>query len=281
MRVGPVLQGAAGIAVLTVMDAIIKAVSARYAVSEVTFLRFGCGAVIAAAALPVLRPGLPSRETLVAHGGRAFITVGAATSFFFALGQLPLAKALVLSFLSPMFLALFGALILGERVDGRIVLALVAGFANTLVVVSDQIDPAGGTRSLAGAAAALFSALCYALGQTLLRARAQRDPLIIIVVLQNLGPAVLLAPFAYAVWRMPTPGDFALFTVIGALGVSGHVLLTTAFARAEAARLAPLDYTSLIWAVTLGYIWFGEVPTLATIIGAALIIGGTLLASRR
>jgi drug/metabolite transporter (DMT)-like permease len=281
MRVGPVLQGAAGIAVLTVMDAIIKAVSARYAVMEVTFLRFACGAMIAAATVPVLRPGVPSRETLVAHGGRAFITVGAATSFFFALSQLPLAEALVLSFLSPTFLALFGLLILGERVGGRIVVALAAGFAGTLVVVSDQIDPSGGTRSLAGAAAALFSALCYALGQTLLRARAQRDPLITIVLLQNLGPAVLLAPFAYAVWRMPTAADFGLFAAIGALGVSGHVLLTTAFARAEAARLAPLDYTSLIWAVMLGYVWFGEVPTLATVLGAALIVGGALLTSRR
>src|SRR5690606_26621286 len=98
-----------------------------------------------------------------------------ALSFFYALGQLPLAETLVLSFLAPMFVALFGMLILRERVARHVVVAIAIGFAGTLVVVFGQNEAAQASRSLTGVAAALFSAVTYALSMVLLRQRAQRD----------------------------------------------------------------------------------------------------------
>jgi drug/metabolite transporter (DMT)-like permease len=68
---------------------------------------------------------------------------------------------------------------------------------------------------------------------------------------------------------------------MGFLGVIGHVLMATAFAKAEAARLAPLEYTALVWAALFGYVAFAEVPTMATLGGGALIVGAALLANRR
>jgi drug/metabolite transporter (DMT)-like permease len=279
MRAGAVLRAASAIAVLSLMDAVIKAMAARYPTLQVAFLRFGFGLLVATAALALARPGLPTRETLIANAGRAVLTVLTATTFFFALGELPLAEALVLTFLSPMFVALFGVLMLGERPDRRIVTALVAGFAGVLVVVSDQLE--AGARSLTGVAAALVSAVCYAFGLVLLRARAQRDPIVYIVFLQNLGAALILLPGAYVAWQPLTWPDLGSFALIGALGVGGHFLLTSAFARAEAARLASLEYTALIWAALLGYVFFQEVPTLATAVGAPLIVAGAVVASRR
>jgi drug/metabolite transporter (DMT)-like permease len=281
MRAGAVLRAATAIAVLSLMDAIIKAMAASYPIFQVAFLRFGFGLVVATAALALARPGLPSRETFLANAARAVLTVFTATTFFFALGELPLAEALVLTFLSPMFVAFFGVLMLGERPDRRIVAALVAGFAGVLVVVSAQLETGDRARSLAGVAAALVSAVCYAFGLVLLRARAQRDPIVYIVFLQNLGAALILSPGAYWVWQPPTWPDIGLFALIGALGVGGHFLLTSAFARAEAARLASLEYTALIWAALLGYAFFQEVPTLATAAGAVLIVTGAFVASRR
>jgi drug/metabolite transporter (DMT)-like permease len=281
MRAGAVLRAATAIAVLSLMDAVIKAMAASYPIFQVAFLRFGFGLVVATAALALARPGLPSRETFLANAARAVLTVFTATTFFFALGELPLAEALVLTFLSPMFVAFFGVLMLGERPDRRIVAALVAGFAGVLVVVSAQLETGDRARSLAGVAAALVSAVCYAFGLVLLRARAQRDPIVYIVFLQNLGAALILSPGAYWVWQPPTWPDIGLFALIGALGVGGHFLLTSAFARAEAARLASLEYTALIWAALLGYAFFQEVPTLATAAGAVLIVTGAFVASRR
>ena len=280
-RIGAFPRAAAAIAVLSAMDAVTKAMAARYPVFEVAFLRFAFGLVLASGTLLLARPGWPSRETVIANGGRALIAVMTATTFFFALSRLPLAETLVLTFLSPMFVALFAVLMLGERPDRRIFMALAAGFAGVLVVVSDQFGAGAEARSLAGVGAALVSAVCYAFGLVLLRARAQRDPMVYIVFFQNLGPALIIAPFAYAVWQTPDLADLGWFALMATLGVSGHFLMTSAFSRAEAARLAPLEYTALIWAALLGYGFFAEVPTWATLAGAVLIVTGAVIASRR
>ena len=82
-------------------------------------------------------------------------------------------------------------------------------------------------------------------------------------------------------WTPPTLADTALFAVLGTLGVTAHTMLAHAFARIEAARLAPVGYVTLVWGVLLGALLFAEVPGLATLAGAALIVLGTLLTRRR
>jgi S-adenosylmethionine uptake transporter len=280
MQFGPVLRATAGIAVLSVMDAVIKGMAAHYPILQVTFLRFVCGTLVATGVIVAMRPGWPSRETVVANAARSVVAVLTATTFFYALGQLPLAETLVLSFLAPTFVALFGMLLLKEPVDGRIVAALAVGFAGTLIVALGG-GGGGAARSWAGVAAALASAVLYALSVVLLRQRAQRDKFMHIVIFQNVGPMLLVSPFGVAVWQPVAGAHLAWFLVMGVLGVIGHVLMATAFAKAQAARLAPLEYTALIWAAVIGYAVFGEVPTLATLGGGALIVGAALIASRR
>jgi S-adenosylmethionine uptake transporter len=281
MQYGPALRAAAGIAVLSVMDAVIKGMSAFYSTFQVASLRFLCGSLIATGVVVVMRPGWPSRETIRANLLRSVAAVITAITFFYALGQLPLAETLVLSFLSPMFIAVFGLLMLKEKVDSRIIVAIVVGFAGTLIVVLGQTEDAGATRSWSGVAAALLSAVSYALSLVLLRQRAQRDKYLHIVLFQNIGPAILVLPFALWVWQPVNLTHLAWFMVLGVLGFIGHVLMATAYARAEAARLAPLEYTALIWAVLLGYGAFGEIPTWATLGGGLLIVAAALLTSRR
>ncbi len=281
MQFGPALRAAAGIAVLSIMDAVIKGMSASYPTFQVAFLRFACGSLVAVVVIAAMRPGWPSRETVTANMMRSVIAVVTAVSFFYALAKLPLAETLVLSFLSPMFIALFGLLMLKERVDARIIGAIVIGFAGTLVVVLGQTGDTGSARSWAGVAAALASAVTYALSLVLLRQRAQRDKFLHIVLFQSIGPAILVAPFAFFVWQPLNLAHIAWFMLMGILGFVGHILMTTAYAKAEAARLAPLEYTALIWAAGIGYGVFSEVPTWATVGGGALIIMAALLTSRR
>jgi drug/metabolite transporter (DMT)-like permease len=281
MQFGPALRAAAGIAVLSFMDAVIKGMAAYYPTFQVAFLRFLCGSLIATGAVAVLRPGWPSRETVTANMMRSVIGVVTAVSFFYALGQLPLAETLVLSFLSPMFIALFGLLMLQERVDMRIVGAIGIGFAGTLIVVMGQTEEAGAARSWTGVGAALLSAVTYALSLVLLRQRAQRDKFLHIVFFQNVGPAILVAPFAALVWSALNPVHLAWFMLMGVLGFIGHILMATAYAKAEAARLAPLEYTALIWAALIGYGVFSEIPTWATLGGGALIVAAATLTARR
>ncbi len=281
MQYGPALRAAAGIAVLSVMDAVIKAMAVHYPTFQVACLRFACGSVIATGVVAVMRPGWPSRETVVSNLLRSIAAVATAIFFFYALSQLPLAETLVLSFLAPMFIALFGALLLKEKIDGRVVAALAIGFTGTLVVVLGQIEEGGNSRSWLGVAAALASAVTYGFSLALLRQRAQRDKYLHIVFFQNIGPAVLSAPLAALVWMPLSLEHLAWFMVMGVLGFIGHVFMATAYAKAEAARLAPLEYTALIWAVLIGYGFFSEVPTWATLGGGLLIVGSAFLTSRR
>ncbi|MBZ6076140.1 DMT family transporter [Microvirga puerhi] len=281
MQFGPALRATAGIAVLSVMDAVIKGMAAHYPIFQVAFLRFACGTLIATGVVAVLRPGWPSRETVTANLMRSVAAVVTAVSFFYALGQLPLAETLVLSFLSPMFIALFGLLLLREKVDSRILLAIAVGFGGTLVVVLGQSEGAQAARSWSGVGAALLSAVTYAFSLVLLRQRAQRDKFMHIVFFQNVGPGILVLPFALLVWQPLNWPHLAWFMSMGVLGVIGHVLMATAYAKAEAARLAPLEYTALIWAALIGYGVFSEIPTWATMGGGTLIVLAALLTSRR
>jgi len=271
-----------GVAILSVMDALIKGVSARVPVLEIVFLRFFFGSLTALFVIAWARPAFPTRETILVNSARALLIVFTAVCFFYALSVLPLAETLALAFLAPVFIAVFGALILREAIDGRVVVALAAGFAGVLVIVYGKADM--GTLddgAILGALAALASAVTYALAMVLLRARARKDSLVVIVSLQNMVPALILIAPAGFVWVTPEAFDWGMLAAIGILGVAGHLLLARAFSRAEAAKLAPLDYTSMIWALLFGYIFFAEVPTLYTFAGSGLIILGALVASRR
>jgi S-adenosylmethionine uptake transporter len=263
---------------LSFMDALIKMLVARYPTLEIAFLRFAFGAIWAAALVGIARPGWPTRETVFYNLTRSVLVVMTATSFFYALGQLPLADAVALSFVSPMFLALFGSMFLNERVDKRIALALVAGAAGMLLIAGGRIGSGTYTEAtILGVAACTVSAVSYALALVLLRARALRDALPIIVLFQNLGPAVLLAVPAWIVWTPLSREDVVVLVLISGLGVAGHYMLALAFARAEAARLAPVQYTTLIWGALFGYLFFSDVPGGATWLGASLIVAGAIV----
>lgn len=281
-RATAVAEAALGIALLSIMDATIKGLSARYAVVEIAFARYAFGSLAMGFLVWRLRPGWPSREAIRANGVRALLVVVTALSFFHGLSALPLAEALALSFLSPILIALFATLLLREPLRPPVLAALLVGFVGVGVVVHGQAEAGGSeARSLFGIAAVLLSALTYALSMVLLRARARRDPVITIVAIQNFGPALILgAPTALA-WQAPGGFDLALLALAGLLGVAGHLVLSRAYAAAEAARLAVVEYTAMIWALGIGYAFFDEVPTVSTLVGAGLILAGALIASRR
>ncbi len=267
---------------LTLMDACIKSLTPHYPTFQIAFMRFVMGSIFAIALFAWSRPSWPTRDAIRYNALRTILVVVTGLSFFFALGKLALAEAMALSFVSPLFMALFGVLLLGERFDAKMGIALAAGIAGMSVIVSGRLGTGGAisTDTLLGAGAVLVSAMTYALAMVMLRARAQVDPLPTIVLFQNAGPAILLAIPAFAVWQPPTVPHLALFLLIGALGVGGHTLLTNAFARAEAARLAPVHYVILVWGIFFGFVFFAEIPTFWTLAGAALIVVATLVARK-
>ena len=278
---GPVLMAVIGIGVLSVMDGLIKFVAVAHSTPQIALMRYVFGGLVALAVFRASGTPWPGRDTLRPHMWRSVVVAGTALSFFYALAVLPLAVVLALSFTSPIFIALFAALILGERPNRSIFVALALGFAGVLVVLGHELTEAGRADNVLGLGAALFSAVTYALSMVVLKSRATRDPLPTIVFLQNGFAMVLLAPLGIIHWTPPAMGELGVFLAIGLLGTTGHLCMARAYRGADASRLGVLEYTSFIWAVTIGFLVFAEVPTLSTLAGAALIIGGALIASRQ
>jgi drug/metabolite transporter (DMT)-like permease len=287
----PAVSGAFALAVVAVgllagMDAMVKGQAAAFPTAQIALLRFAFGSLAILVAITVMRPARPRLETVIANSWRAVLSVVTSVTFYYALGRLPLAETLALSLLSPCTTVLFSVVMLRESVSRSLIIALIIGFLGMLVIVAPNF---GGARAsiatFEGTLAVLLSTLTYSLSLVLLRSRATRDHPLIIVAVQNIGPMLIigalmpLAPVGF--WLPLAPSDLLNFACIGTLGICGHLALAKAYSLAPAGRMAPADYTMLIYGSIFGYFFFAEIPAWTTIAGALLIIVSSFTATRR
>ena len=212
--------------------------------------------------------------------GRGLLSVGGMYSKFAALTRLPLADVTAIQFASPLITVGLAALILKERVRIYRWSAVVVGFVGVLIMLVPHLDPTHYT-SLASAAAVgamltLLSAFINAgtVIQTRRLTRTETTPSIVFyfsLICTIAGAATL--PFA---WHTPTLFELAVLITLGILGGLAHIFLTESYRFASASVIAPFDYTSMLWALLLGYWMFGEVPTALVFVGAAIVIAAGL-----
>ena len=212
--------------------------------------------------------------------GRGLMSVGGMYSNFAALTRLPLADVTAIQFASPLITVGLAALILKERVRIFRWSAVCVGFVGVLIMLVPHLDPAHYT-SLASAAAvgamlAVLSAFINAgtVIQTRRLTRTETTPSIVFyfsLICTIAGAATL--PFA---WHTPTLFELAILITLGILGGLAHIFLTESYRFAAASVIAPFDYTSMLWALMLGYWMFGEVPTTLVFVGAAIVIAAGL-----
>ena len=202
---------------------------------------------------------------------RAGFLVSSIACLFVSLTYLPIAEATVIGFTGPLFITALSVPFLGERVGWHRWLAVVVGLAGVLVMVRP-----GGAVWHWSASIALFGAMTFACFQLVTRRLASRDRHATTLLYTSIGGtawASLMVPFF---WTMPAPAHMVMFLIIGAMGAAAHLCMLQAFARAEASLLAPFNYSKLIWVVILGYLVFGDLPGLDTLIGSAIIIAAGL-----
>jgi S-adenosylmethionine uptake transporter len=266
----------AGIAFLCFMDGVIKHLVTTHDALTVTFGRYVFASLFAL--LIWVRAGRPAltAEMWRVHSLRGVVIAVSAAAFFWSLKVLPLAEAITLSFIAPLLIPVFASILLKEKLRARSILAGAAGFGGVVVsALGAPAAEAGGQRAL-GVAAVLCAAVTYALSLTLLRGRAGRDGPEVVGLLAALIPGAILA--GPALWTGDMPGTAALpyFVLMGLFGAAGMFLLARAYAGAEAQRLAPLEYTALVWAAAIGLLFFGEAPRWQVLAGALIIIGACL-----
>jgi drug/metabolite transporter (DMT)-like permease len=213
--------------------------------------------------------------------GRGLLSVGGMFTNFSALTRLPLADATAISFASPLITVALAAIILKERVRIYRWSAVLIGFGGVIVMLIPHLDigryaAIGGAAAAAGSMFAVISAFCNAGTVIQTRRLTQSETTSSIVFYFSLVCAIagaLTLPFA---WHSPTARELAALIALGILGGFAHILLTESYRYATASLVAPFDYTSMLWALLLGYWLFGELPDTLVYVGASIVAAAGL-----
>ncbi len=258
----------AGVACLSVNDALAKTLTQTYSPLQILFMRnviaLPFALLIAAkiGGVEALKSWRPS-----AHFLRGVLWIGATILFFTSIMHLGLAQATALIFVAPLFITAISALFLKEHVGWRRWMAVIFGFFGVLIIVRPSA-----TSFEAASLLPVATAFIYALLMISARWVDQRES-VWTLLLYLTGTSALLSAFIVPFfWTSIRTEDLWLFFAIAIFGTAGMTMMTQAFRLAPAVVIAPLDYTALLWATTLGWVFWNEIPDTLTFVGSAVII---------
>ncbi|WP_424810719.1 DMT family transporter [Roseococcus sp. YIM B11640] len=260
------------------MDTSLKLMTASYPVLQLTWARFVFSSLMVVTFMWLTMGRLPWRSRAPGlQALRSLLLCGCNIAFTIALAHIPLADATAVGFASPLITLALAALILREEVSPRRWLGVAIGFVGVMVALRPPF--------LTGAPLhwayllPLVMAAMNGLYQILTRRLASLDDSRVTIFHTNIAgglAATFVQPFVFV---SPTALDWLALMGLGVLGALGHGLLVLAYARAPASLLAPLSYTQLIWASCAGVLVFQDWPDGISLIGAAIIAAGGLLAA--
>ena len=266
----------AAIFLFVTMAGVIKSTSETVSPGQAVFFR-------SAFAIPVilvwltmrneLRQGLITRKPGY-HVLRGILGTTAMGLSFFGLGLLPLPEVTAIGFATPIFTVVLAAVMLGERIRMIRVTAVLTGLLGVMIMLWPRLSGSGDLQDGAtlGAIAILVATLMRSLVQIHVRRMVETEHTAAIVFYFSLTAAslsLLTVPFG---WVVPDIQTVLLLISAGVMGGIAQILITSAYRYGSASMLAPYDYSSMIFAVVIGYVWFSELPTVVMLTGAALVI---------
>jgi len=215
------------------------------------------------------------------HLTRSVLGCIALVTWLIALRFLPLADVTALLYLAPILNVIFGALLLKEHVGIYRAGAVVTGMIGMIVIMATSFRGQYDEWTTIGVVCCLINTTCTSLSLIQIKHLSATESTVAIVFYFSLfssGLALLSLPFG---WVFPTANQWLLLVGIGLLGGLGQLLLTACYRFAPISLVAPFEYVTLIWAILIALIFFDEIPTAATLAGAALIIAsGSVVAYR-
>ncbi|AGT10061.1 DMT family transporter [Paracoccus aminophilus] len=266
------------VVVFTVMAAIIKLNADEIPAGQQVFFR-------SFFAIPVILGWLIWRHELssglgtkrpINHFYRGFIGTTAMGLNFAALGYLPFPEATALGYTAPLLTVIFAAMFLGEDVRAFRLISVLNGLVGVVIVLLPRLGVTSEgltTAQTLGAVLVLSGAACSALAQIFIRKLVLEERTSVIVFWFSVTSSILALTTLPFGWVVPAPGTLVLLIVTGLLGGLGQILLTSSYRFAPASVVAPFEYASVILALAIGYLSFGEVPTLTMLVGSAIVIG--------
>jgi drug/metabolite transporter (DMT)-like permease len=268
---GPLLM-LLGMVMFALNDAMGKWLVSSYGLGQVVFLR-------SLAALAILIPmvwmagvaSLTKVERPKMQFARVVFSTAEVFCFYYAVIYLPLADVMTYWLAAPIYVAAVSPFLLGEQVGWRRWTAIAIGFVGVIIALepSSAMFTMPAVISIIGSAAFAFMLIT---GRFL---RGTPDSTLVFFQVVGAGLAGLaFVPFDWA--PITSSRDLLLLGLLGIVAMSAHMLVNRALKMSDAATVAPLQYTLLLWAVVFGWLFFGDVPRLGMMIGAALIIASGL-----
>lgn len=281
-RLMPIIATLLGIALFAAMDAFMKSAAIAVGAYSALLLRNAIGFAVVAPLWLTLGGRWPQRRVLRIHLKRGVVVAFMAFTFFFALVRLPLAEAIALSFVAPLIALYLAALLLGETIERRAIVAALLGLAGVVVIVGSKLSTETLDRdTLIGLAAMGFSTLLYAWNLVIQREQALVARPLEVASFQNGIVALTLVPLAPLLLVMPEGAAWRDIGAAALLATGAAIALAWAYARAEAQVLVPVEYSAFLWAALFGWLFFREPLGPGTVAGAGLIVIGCWIAARR
>lgn len=255
------------VSLLTGMFGIAKVLMQTLPIAEVGMFRFLTSLMFLIPWLMTNGLGVLKTKRPFAHFWRAFFGATSLLAGIYAVHNLLLADAVVLTFTIPLWSIIMAALFLGERIRFRRALATVIGFSGVLMVVKPQagIEPA--------ALVALLAAILATCALTTMKNLTRTEPSNRIVFYFLFYGFLILAIPASLNFRTPNMEEWIWLIALGFVGSTGQYCLTRAYAAGEMTIIAPLDYVRIIIGVLIGFVFFGEIPDFWAITGGMIVLG--------
>jgi drug/metabolite transporter (DMT)-like permease len=198
---------------------------------------------------------------------------------FFALTKLPLPEAITINYGTPLVIVVFSALFMGEQVRLYRWSAVIVGLVGVIIIAWPRLTLFSGEGNAdlsMGVAAALLACCFAAVAMMLVRKLVQTEQSTTIVLYFLISSSVIslmTQPFG---WVMPTAPQMLLLVGAGITGGIAQIMLTESYRHAEMSVIAPFEYSSLIFSVLIGFVFFGDVPTVFMLVGGLIVVGSGL-----
>ncbi len=269
------------ILLFTCMSAIIKSLADDVPAGESVFFRsfFAIPVILIwLAQRGKLKSGLKTKNPM-GHVWRGLFGTTAMGLTFTGLGLLPLPEVTAIGFATPIFTVILAAVLLGEQIRLIRVTAVAIGLVGVMIILWPRFSSIGTMEQTAtiGALLILMATMVRSLVQIHIRQLVQNEDTAAIVFYFSATASILALftlPFG---WVMPDLQTFGLLVLAGLIGGVAQILITSAYRFGSASMLAPYDYTSMLFAILLGYVFFAELPTMMMLAGAALVISAGAL----